>query len=424
MEDRLYWIWLSLVFGASSRRLWQIMNMCESAGEAFYEIHSGNIGKLLNEKEQQSVRAVSLKNAESIAEECRKRNIGITAYSDADYPHSLRYISAPPAVLYYKGNINCITGTKTITSVGTRRASEYSISAASRICTELARNNIVIISGFAVGIDIASHLASVSANKPTVCVMGCGVDVDYPRDNFQYRDRILDAGGLFISEYSPEMPPVSANFPKRNRILSALGRASIVFEASSRSGSLITAHLAAEQGRDVFVLPPADIFSSAYSGNIALLKEGAIPLTGAEDIIDFFKQGSPADAVVKAEAFAVLHSYDQSQQLRSSFTNRIPEISDKDDKYEDSAESVHKEPESTMADDAVDDETLSVPDIDSFEGIQRDILLLLAENKRLHADVICSKLSIDSAVLMAEMTELEIAGAVISHAGRIYEIIV
>lgn len=421
MEDRLYWIWLSLVFGASSRRLWQIMNMYETASEAFYAIHSGSIGKLLTEKEQQSVHSVSLKNAESIAEECRKRNIGITAYSDADYPRSLKYISAPPAVLYYKGNINCITGTKTITSVGTRNASEYSISAASRICAELARHNIVIISGFAVGIDIASHLAAVSVNKPTVCVMGCGVDVDYPRDNFQYRDRILDAGGLFISEYSPEMPPVSANFPKRNRILSALGRASIVFEASSRSGSLITAHLAAEQGRDVFVLPPANIFSGAYSGNISLLKEGAVPLTGAEDVIDFFKQGSPAYAAVKAEAFSVLHSYDQSQQLQSNAANEISEISNEDTKSTNSAKSIHKEPENNTADTA---EISSAINIDSFEGIQHDILLLLSENKKLHADVICSKLSIDSAVLMAEITELEIAGAVSSHAGRIYEIII
>ncbi|MDE6775131.1 MAG: DNA-processing protein DprA [Ruminococcus sp.] len=395
MEDKIYWIWLSLVFGTASRRLWQIMNMYESAGEAFYEIHSGNIGKFLNGKEQQSVREITLKNAESIAKECRKRNIEITAYSDSDYPRSLRYISVPPAVLYYKGNINCITGTKTITSVGTRHASEYSISAASRICSELAKHNIIIVSGFAVGIDIASNLAAVSVNKPTVCVMGCGVDVDYPRDNFQYRDKILDAGGLFISEYSPDIPPVSSHFPKRNRIMAALGRASIVFEASSRSGALITAHQAAEQGRDVFVLPPADIFSNAYSGNIALLKEGAIPLTGAEDIIDFFSHGSPADNVVKAEAFAVLSSYDQSHRLQNGFKNGNPEISDKsdkNDKHEDSDESLHKESESST--DNIS-ETSPVQNIDSFEGILRAILLLLGEVTKLHADVRCSRLGID-----------------------------
>ncbi|MDE5764037.1 MAG: DNA-processing protein DprA [Ruminococcus sp.] len=409
MEDKIYWIWLSLVFGVANRRLWQIMNIYESASEAFYAMHSGSTGKLLNRKEQKSVREIPLKNAESIAEECRKRNIGITTYSDIDYPLSLKYISVPPAVLYYKGNINCINGAKTITSVGTRYASEYSIYAASRICSELAEHNIIIVSGFAVGVDIASNLAAVSMNKPTVCVMGCGVDVDYPRDNFQYRDRILESGGLFISEYLPGTPPASANFPKRNRILSALGRATMIFEASSKSGALITAHHAVEQGRDVFVLPPANIFSNAYSGNVELLSDGAIPLMSAEDIIDFFSHGSPVDDIVKEEAFVVLNQYEKSQKSHNSCADRNPDKEEYEE-YEIRTDDVS--------------ENFSVQNIDSFEGLQRDILLLLAEEKKLHADVICSRLSIDSAVLMAELTELEISGAVSSNAGRIYEIII
>ena len=409
MEDKIYWIWLSLVFGVANRRLWQIMNIYESASEAFYAMHSGSTGKFLNRKEQKSVREIPLKNAESIAEECRKRNIGITTYSDIDYPLSLKYISVPPAVLYYKGNINCINGAKTITSVGTRYASEYSIYAASRICSELAEHNIIIVSGFAVGVDIASNLAAVSMNKPTVCVMGCGVDVDYPRDNFQYRDRILESGGLFISEYLPGTPPASANFPKRNRILSALGRATMIFEASSKSGALITAHHAVEQGRDVFVLPPANIFSNAYSGNVELLSDGAIPLMSAEDIIDFFSHGSPVDDIVKEEAFVVLNQYEKSQKSHNSCADRNPDKEEYEE-YEIRTDDVS--------------ENFSVQNIDSFEGLQRDILLLLAEEKKLHADVICSRLSIDSAVLMAELTELEISGAVSSNAGRIYEIII
>ncbi|MBP3380215.1 MAG: DNA-processing protein DprA [Ruminococcus sp.] len=404
MNDTKYWVWLSIVFGNTVKRLWNLMSYYENAEEAYHEFISSGANNRLSQKEKEKVRSYSLESAEEIVNVCRKKSIEIVRYDSDDYPVQLEYIADPPLILYYKGNIRCLSGAKTITSVGTRHAGRYSTSAARRICSELAMEDVVIISGFATGIDIASQLAAAEMGKPTACVLGCGIDVDYPRENIVFRDKILASGGVFVSEYPPGTSPAPGNFPRRNRILSALGRATMVFEASIRSGSLITARLALDQGKELFVLPPADIFSNSYSGNSDLLRDGAIPLLSTEDVLEFFTMEASA-AELRLDAFDFLNG----GSISRGASGASDELYDEDDEAEDEV------------DGDADDEDGAEIDLDDIpEGVQRDIMKLLSEESPLHADVIAVKLGVDASELMPELTELEIIGAVEALPGRSY----
>ncbi|MDO4862881.1 MAG: DNA-processing protein DprA [Ruminococcus sp.] len=404
MNDKKYWLWLTMVFGIGSRRIWELMSLFETPDEAYHELRSGSSAVRLYGREKDAVNATSVEAAERVLAECDKKGVRTVAYSSADYPPQLRHIMNPPAILYYVGDICCLTGTRTVTAVGARKATEYSLSVTERICGELAARGMVIVSGFAVGVDITAHMAAASQGRPTAAVMGCGVDVDYPRENFRFRDVIIEAGGVLISEYPVGTPPHAGNFPKRNRILSALGRATVVFEASVKSGSLITASLAAEQGRDVFCMPPADIFSGAYSGNAALLREGAVPFFGVSDIASVFGYGTVAYEEVRAEALGILAEEERPLRVHDHRMKPVSAL------------------ETYIAENGTNAE--GVPEVKrdepKLEGVQKAIADALAEGA-LHADVLAQRLGMDSSELMTELTEMELLGAVRALPGKIYE---
>ena len=420
MDETKYWMWLTKVFGTGSRRIWEVMCLFETAAEAYQSLTEHSVELKLNEKETANLEKTELSAVEEFIEKCREKGIGVVGYSDKDYPHQLRHLFNPPAILYYKGNISCLSGTRTVTTVGTRNASDYGLKAASTICGELAAKNVVIVSGFAVGIDIATQLAAVEKNRPTAAVMGCGVDVDYPKPNGQFRDKILKSGGVFVSEYPPGTQPLPQNFPVRNRILAALGRAAIVFEASQKSGSLITARLASEQGRELFVLPPADIFSSRYSGNLELLREGAQPLYSTDDVLDCFRFGNSVDTEIRdslrygftgREAGIIW----EGRAVKKADKEKIIVIPRKNAPIEEPEKKQEKPPavSEKTAEDDINNEELT--------DIQRRIAEEL-RNGRLHADELCRKLEIDSAELMTELTEMEILGTITSLPGKMYEL--
>ena len=413
MKDELYWLWLTMVFGTASRRIWQIMNYYETASEAYYELNSEEKTVRLNEKEQNAVNNTSLDAAASLLAECERKGISVISYGSQDYPPQLRYIIDPPAILYYKGNIRCLSGAKTITAVGARKASAYSLETADRICTELAGNGVVIVSGFAMGIDITSQMAGVRQSRPTATVLGCGVDVDYPRDNVGYRGDIIEAGGVILSEYPPGTSPHPGNFPKRNRILAALGRAVVVFEASEKSGSLITASLAVDHGRDVFCMPPADIFSPTYSGNVKLLKEGASAFYSAADILSCFAAGTVMRSEIRSE-------------LSSMFAKRSAETPvriDENDKNAFEHIVLHKNNAPDAGEMKFASNKLQLDekkDELKLEGLQKDIADVLSKGA-LNVDDLAQHLGIDPAELVFELSEMELLGAVRMLPGKIYE---
>ncbi len=401
MDETKYWLWLNMVFGTGNHRIWEVMSFYRTAEKAYQSLSSDSSMVSLNEKESKAVHSVPLHNAEIFLLNCAKRGIGVIGYTDPLYPKQLMHIYNPPSVLYYKGNISCLQTDLTVTGVGTRKASPYSLKAAKDICSELSMRGVVIISGFAVGIDLACSMAAADIGRPTVCVMGCGVDVDYPRQNFAYRDVILAAGGVFISEFPPGTQPNSPNFPKRNRVLAALGKATIVFQAGAKSGSLITANLAAGQGREVLCLPPADIFSGEYSGNIKLLRDGAISMYDASDVMECisakYSQLSEQPTVTRAESHLGERADDAAEM-----TAALKELDEIDDEKTDTPMSAE------------------LPQDISQQ--QRGIAEML-ENGALHADELAQSLGLDPSELMTELTELEIFGVVRSLPGKMYELI-
>jgi len=400
MDEKKYWLWLNMVFGTGNHRIWEVMSFFRTAERAYASLTSEDSAVSLNENEYKNAHSVPLRNAESFLAGCAKRGIGVVSYADPEYPQQLRHIYNPPSVLYYRGNIACLQTELAVTAVGTRKPSAYSLKAAKEICSELSARGAVIISGFAVGIDLACSMAAADIGRPTVCVMGCGVDVDYPRQNFAYRDTIIAAGGVFISEFPPGTPPNSPNFPKRNRILAALGQAAVVFQAGAKSGSIITANLAAGQGREVLCLPPADIFSGEYAGNIKLLRDGAIPMYDASDVMECIVGSGGGLSAARVIRGTEGHSAD---------LNKIS--SAEDEKYGDSP--AHEEHE----------ENGTVPELPGDLSEYQERIARELRSGALHADELAQRLDMDPSELMTELTELEIFGVIRSLPGKMYELI-
>ncbi|HVR41015.1 MAG TPA: DNA-processing protein DprA [Thermoanaerobaculia bacterium] len=202
---------------------------------------------------------------------------------DDSYPPLLREICDPPLVLHFRGDPSLLTK-PSIALVGSRRASPYAINVAQHLSRQLASSGLAIVSGLARGVDGASHDAALNANGTTIAVLGTGIDVVYPRSHAKLFARI-ESEGVIVSEFPPGSPPLKEHFPIRNRIISGLSLGTIIIEATSRSGSLITARMAAEQGREVFAIP-GSIFSAGSEGTHRLIQYGAKLVHDVDDVFD------------------------------------------------------------------------------------------------------------------------------------------
>lgn len=218
-------------------------------------------------------------------ERAEVEGIRIVTLLDPDYPLTLRAIETPPAVLYLKGE-RAIDTARTIAIVGTRRASRYGRSVAERLGEDLGRVGITVVSGLALGIDSAAHRGALKAQGTTVAVLGSGLLRLYPASNRSLAEEIA-ARGLLVSEYPLETPPAKWTFPQRNRVLSGIARGVVVVEAPKRSGALITARLALEEGREVFAVP-GNVTSLASVGTNRLIKDGAKLVEGGADVLAEF----------------------------------------------------------------------------------------------------------------------------------------
>lgn len=244
-----------------------------------------------------------INNIKSIME---KEKIHIVNYNDCIYPEKLKNYEDAPSVLYYKGNLGKLNKNKSVAIVGSRSYSYYGENVTKIIADKLGKNNINIISGMAKGIDTFAHTSTLKNNGFTCAVLGCGVDIIYPKCNKELYYEILK-NGCIISEVIPGTPPYAYNFPLRNRIISGISNLVIVVEASKKSGSLITASYALEQGKDVMAVP-GSIFSEKSIGTNKLIKDGAYPLTSVEDV------------------FQILNiSYVDENERKSSFSNKTEE---------------------------------------------------------------------------------------------------
>ncbi len=201
------------------------------------------------------------------------------------YPALLTTIYDPPAVLFGRGEWrSAVEGKPVVAIVGSRRASTYGRNVTERLAADLASRGVTVLSGLARGVDAVAHAAAVDAGGRSVAVMGTGLDSIYPRDNARLAERLLERGGL-LTEFPTSTPPSGQNFPFRNRVISGLSLGVLVVEAAERSGSLITARMATEQGRDVYAVP-GNVTSATSFGPNHLIKDGAVPILGWRDVVD------------------------------------------------------------------------------------------------------------------------------------------
>ena len=302
MDSLVYWVWLSSIpaLGAvRGRKLLEFFVTPEGIWRANRSslLKVQDMGPVLVERLMDPVLRLE---AEKHLKNMDKANVSAITLDNPEYPALLKEIYDPPLVIYKKGKF--VTN-KCIAVIGSRRASEYGLGVAEKLAYDLAGYGINVVSGLARGIDSRAHEGALRASGTTTAVLGCGVDVIYPPENEYLYRKIIDSGAL-ISEYLPGYPPLPGNFPARNRIISGLCSGVVVIEANEKSGSLITANFALEQGRDVFSVP-GNIGNTNSKGTNRLIREGAKIVTGVKDILDeinFFesnKRQNPADKVMR-----------------------------------------------------------------------------------------------------------------------------
>lgn len=286
MKDK-YWIAFSAIEQIDSAFIQRLYNYFGDVEEAYNASLSelSQIDELSVRKAETFLRERDKVNPDKALEEVQKRDICFFAFEDENYPSLLKQISNPPAVLYYKGDIENCNLEKTLAVVGSRRASFNAKEAVNRIISELSGTDICIVSGLAAGIDTAAHLAALDNNLKTIGVIASGFDYIYPSSNKHLYQRLENGGGVVVTEYYPTFQPLKFRFPQRNRIVSGLSYGTLVAEASLKSGALITANLTLEQGRELMCIPGL-ISNPNTEGIYKLLKNGASIVTQADDILE------------------------------------------------------------------------------------------------------------------------------------------
>ena len=292
MDELVYAIWLSLCSSPGGSTFPNLLSKFSTPKEIF-DAELSDISKVVGYRnsDRAALSEKSLDRAVEVYEFCKKRGVGIVSYFDSDYPAILRDISSPPVVLYYRGTLPGFDREFGVGCVGTRTISDYGRRSAFRISHDLASAGAVIVSGMASGIDGVCAAGAIAAGGRTVAVLGSGIDVCYPPEHLKLAREIVK-NGCVITEYAPGTKPLKYNFPKRNRIISGLSRATIVFEGDEQSGARFTARYAKEQKRAVYALPGNVGAKTSELPNM-LLKQGAKPCTAAEDVINDFSSEFP-----------------------------------------------------------------------------------------------------------------------------------
>ena len=393
-----YWVWLSSRKGLSARGAKAAVDALGGPLEVYFgsrESYDSIEG--LSEKDKDLLTDKSTAHASEIIAQCRELGIRILTAHDADYPQRLSQLHDAPQVLYVRGHMPPIDEMPAIALVGTRKASPYGEKISADLGYGLAKAGAIVVTGMARGNDAAAARGALMAGGSVIGLLGTPINVDYPSENAPLI-RDVAAVGCIMSEYTPGKG--MANFPRRNRILSGLCNGVCVVEAPEKSGALITASYALEQGRDIFAVP-GNVDSSNSVGCNALIREGARLVTSAEDVLEEYAGLYP----LQAEEGKSKRPY----ELQKSAVDKTETIAYIDGENEAPPEPAPvKEPERRVE--------------DLFGGTtldQQSILRLLWEGEK-QADELIAATGFSAAKTMAELTLLSIRGLVVSRPGKRY----
>lgn len=378
MNENKYWIWLSMVLGAAAR-VDEILSAFPNP-QKIYEANETErmLSGVFSRRQLQKLDEIKLSDAEAAIAHCERNGWKVVVPTDTVYPAGLRKLPDMPLVLFVDGDISCLRGRVMVGVVGTRKPSYESIAVTRRISSDLAAAGAVVVSGGALGIDSAAHEGALNKNGKTVCVLGCGLGTDYLMENEALR-REVSRSGAVVTEYPPFTKASRITFPERNRIISGMSHGVLVVEAGAKSGSLITAKRAAEQGRDVFAIP-GNVLISAYTGVNSLIKDGAKAVTNAKDIL---------------EAYAVMYP----DRLNLSAIDEKPLEKTVEPKPEKKAP--RKKLESGMGGDA-------------------DTVYNLFTDEPIHPDDICAESGLPMSKVIMALIQLEIGGLIEQTDGKRY----
>jgi DNA processing protein len=282
-DSAIHWLRLALAKGIGPILGFKLIETCGSIAE-IWEKGPGAWQKIygFGPRLCDSLEASDAAKAEKILTECRQQNIHILCPDDSIYPASLREPSDAPLVLFALGDLHCLQRPRRIAVIGSRRASREGLVLAKRWCHYLSDRGICVVSGMAYGIDQAAHHGAISGASPTIAILGSGLGSLTPSQKSLVRS--IAEKGCVLSEYPPSVAARPEHFPRRNRIISAISRAVLVMEANMRSGALITAKIAAEQGKEVMAVP-GSVLTGSHAGCHYLIRDGALLVESAKDVL-------------------------------------------------------------------------------------------------------------------------------------------
>ena len=298
-DQRKFWVGFGLTPYIGPTRIQKLIHRFGDVERA-WQASDRDLKTVLDERSVESL--VKTRNRLSLDGEMEKyerKGIGVLTIAEPAYPRLLRLIPSPPPVLFVRGSLTP-DDDLAVAIVGTRRSSSYGREVTNRMATGLAEAGVTVVSGLARGIDAAAHSASLAAGGRTIAVLGSGVDIIYPSEHHQLAERIVENGAL-VSDYPPGRKPDAPNFPARNRIISGLSLGVVVIEAPNRSGALITVDFAADQGREVFIVP-GSVLSDNSAGCHRMLRDGARLVTRADDVLEDLRIGQRKEQAAVQQA--------------------------------------------------------------------------------------------------------------------------
>lgn len=411
-----HWIWLAHRPGLSDRAKVTLMRHFRGPEDIFYaDSRAYDHIEGLREEAKKSLQDKDLRPAEAILEACSRERLHVLTYRDAAYPRLLKNIPDPPIVLYYKGQLPDFDALPVIAVVGTRKASAYGLTTAKGMGYQIGRCGGIVVSGMAYGIDSMAMSGALTAGQKAIGVLGCGADIVYPPSNralFQDVERF----GCILSELPPGTQPMKWSFPKRNRIISGLSNGVLVVEAPEKSGALITARLASEQGRDVFVVP-GNIDQPSFAGSNRLLRDGATMVSSGWDILSEYEALYP-DKIRRDDTKPHQSAYpDEVEKAALEVEKPMPKVAQRP-RLPGKKENLKKELDKKVID---KEQSASYSDVNGIlRSLSRDeqsVVLALKEGERLVDDII-AETGLTTGKLLAVLTMLEMKGLISRLPGK------
>ena len=390
-----YYVWLQMCLGAGSAKLHRVLGAFETPKNLYDSKNKKH--RMFTDTEQEKFSHIALSEALKTVETCDKKGIKIITPESENYPKRLLNMVDPPIVLYYKGEFPHFDDEVAVAMVGARRPTPLGIKSAISLSARLSRAGCLVISGGAYGIDKYSHLGTLATGSKAVCVLPCGLDIRYLVSNTEMYANI-EKRGCLISEYPPNTEVTKSAFKARNRIMSALALGVVIIEAGNPSGTLMTANHAAEQGKDVFVIP-GPIGEANYLGSNKLISDGARTLLSAEDIVREYAPTFPHKLNLKD--IHTPFSEDTMRRLNVA-------IGGKPQKQNENVEKTPQKVKITPKNEELSDKTKAV-----YEALG---------NEPTAMDAVVMRTKLSGGEVLTCLTELEILGYIECLPGNRYEI--